>query len=124
MSRNRPVSLALVGLFLWVTGCTSYRQIEIGEVADHGKVRVTLADGERETLHDPRVDRDSIRGNVGSRHDAEAIPLEQVVLVESRSTDVAGTVFIALGISVLVVGIVVGATADYGVGLGDWSSVE
>jgi len=44
--RNRPVSLALVGLFVWVTGCTSWTQIGVSEVADHGKVRVTLTDGE------------------------------------------------------------------------------
>ena len=32
MLRNRPVSLALVGLFVWITGCTSYKQIDIGEL--------------------------------------------------------------------------------------------
>jgi len=59
--RSRPVSLALVGLFVWVTACTSYRQIEIGEVADHTKVRVTLTDGETETIHEPWVEANSLR---------------------------------------------------------------
>jgi len=65
--RNRFVSLLLVGLFVWVTACSSYRQIEVGEVADHGKVRVTLTDGERETIHEPWVEGDSIRGVRGHR---------------------------------------------------------
>ena len=45
---SRPASLALVGLFIWLTGCTSYKQIQLSEVSDYGKVRVTQTDGERE----------------------------------------------------------------------------
>ena len=96
MFRSRPVSLALVGLFVWVTACSSYRQIEVGEVADHGKVRVTLTDGERETIHEPWVEGDSIRSK-----DADAIPLGQVAEFEAVGTDEIGTVFTVLGVSVL-----------------------
>ena len=46
MFRSCPVSLALVGLFVWVTGCSSYKQIQTADVADHSKVRVTLTGGQ------------------------------------------------------------------------------
>jgi hypothetical protein len=109
--RSRPVSLALVGLFVWVTACTSYKQIEVGEVSHHGKVRVTLTDGERETLRDPWVDGDSIKaytsesvGNLGPQQrvtDILAIPLDQVAELGAVSTDEVGTVFTVLGILVV-----------------------
>ena len=38
-----------------MTGCSSYTQIEPGEVADYGKVRVTTTDGERDILYDPEL---------------------------------------------------------------------
>ena len=97
MYRSRPVSLALVGLFLWVTGCTSYHQIELAEVTDHGKVRVTLTDGERETVHDPVVEADSIRGK-----DSKAIPLDQVSKVQVARTDWVFTVLFIGGVALAV----------------------
>jgi hypothetical protein len=87
--RSRPVSLALVGLFVWVTGCSTHTQIGIDEIADHGKVRVTLIDGERETIHDPWVEGDSIRSE-----DAEAIPLGHVTGVDAVGTNEVGTVLV------------------------------
>jgi hypothetical protein len=99
--RCRPISLLLIGLFLWVTACTSYTQIEIGEVPDHGKVRVTLTDGERETLRDPWVEASSIRST-----DSHAIPLDQVAGLEAVGTNEGGTVFLVLGVTALVVVIV------------------
>ena len=108
MIRSRPVSLALVGLFVWVTACTSSKQIQLGEVADHGKVRVTTTDGERETVHDPRVEADSIKGRGkmvggGSRDRVRvpiAIPLDQVVDLEAVGTDEIGTVLTVVGVFV------------------------
>ena len=112
MFRNRPVSLALVALFVWLTACTSYKQIEVGEVSHHGKVRVTLTDGERETLHDPWVDGDSIKaytsetvGNLGALARVEhtvAFPLDQVAELGAVGTNEVGTVFAVLGIVVVV----------------------
>jgi hypothetical protein len=93
--RNRPVSLALVGLFAWVTGCTSYTQIEPGEVADHGKVRVSLTNGVRWTIHDPRVDADSIKGK-----NARPIPLDQVAELEAVGNDGVATVLTIAGLFV------------------------
>ena len=100
MFRNRPVSLALVGLFLWVTACTSYKQIELSEVADYGKVRVTLTGGERETVADPRVEADSIKGK-----DAAAIPLDQVAEVEAKKKDLASTL-VLVGVGVVLVTVI------------------
>ena len=88
MIRSRPVSLALVGLFVWVTACTSSKQIQLGEVADHGKVRVTTTDGERETVHDPRVEADSIKGRA-RRGGALAVPLQRVLELEAAGDDFA-----------------------------------
>jgi hypothetical protein len=109
MLRSRPVSLALVGLFVWVTACTSYTQIGIGDVADHGKVRVTFTDGERETLDNPWVDGDSIKAytseSVGKPlgihqqrvTDTVAFPLDQVAELGAVGTNEVGTVFLVLG---------------------------
>jgi hypothetical protein len=106
--RNRGVSLALVGLFVWVTGCTSYKQIELAEVADHGKVRVTLVDGERETILDPVVEAGSIKGRAdvprtGDEPTPLAIPLVQVAELEAVGTN---EVLMVLGL-VLVVGTII-----------------
>ena len=102
MFHSRIVSLALVGLFVWVTACSSYSVIPVGDVSDHGRVRVTLLDGERETIHDPWVQGDSIRSK-----DAESIPLDQIAGVETVGTDEVGTVFMVLGIAVVLAAAIV-----------------
>ncbi len=89
--------MALVGLFLWVTACTSYKQIELGEVADHGKVRVTLTDGERETIRDPRIVGDLIVGG-----GLKMIPLVQVAELEAVSIDEVGTILTVLAVAVVI----------------------
>jgi len=101
MFRNRPVSLALVGLFVWLTACSSYKHIEVDKVADHGKIRVTTTDGERETIHEPRVETDSIKGLVSQGRPQPtkhpwAIPLDQVIELEASGTNVVGTVALAV----------------------------
>lgn len=101
MFRSRLVSLTLIGLLMWVAGCTSYKQIEVGEVADHGKVRVTMTDGGRATIRDPRVETDSIRGK-----DSKAIPLDQVSKVQVARTDWVFTGLFIGGVA-LVVGLIV-----------------
>ena len=119
MYRSRPVSLALVGLFVWVTACTSYKQIEVGEVSHHGKVRVTLTDGERETLHDPWVEGDSIRAHEKPEYERDyydpiaVIPLDQVSTLEAVGTNEVGTVLVIVGVvAVVFVGIAAIALAD------------
>ena len=98
---NRAVSLLLVALFLWVTGCTSYKQIQVADVADHGKVRVTTTDGERATIRDPRVEADSIRGK-----DSKPIPLDQVSKVQVARTDWVFTGLFIGGVE-LVIGLII-----------------
>ena len=104
---SRSASLALVGLFLWVTGCSTHTQIGLGEVADHGKVRVTLTDGERETIHDPWVEGDSIKylAMKDGYLRQGSVPVDQVVELEAVGTDEVGTVFAVLGVTVLMLGV-------------------
>jgi len=116
VSRNRAVSLLLVALFLWVTACTSYKRIEITEVADHGKVRVTRTDGVRQTVHHPRLDFDSIRGqvNTGVEHAdwvTSVIPADQVLELEAVETNTVGTVLLIVG-SLAVVFVLVAAACS------------
>lgn len=122
MFRNRTVSLALAGLFVWVTACTSYKQIDVREVSHHGKVRVRLTNGERETLRDPWIDGDSIKaytsesvGGLGPQQrptDIVAIPLEQVVELGAVSTNEVGTVFAVLGIVALATAVFFGVACS------------
>ena len=102
MFRNRPVSLALVGLFVWVTACTSYKQIEVAQVADYGKVRVTFADGERIVLREVEVAEDSIhywRKAEPTSHYSDvwvSSPLDQVAVVEGRQGDTRKTAMLVV----------------------------
>ena len=107
MFRNRPVSLALVGLFLWVTACASYKQIEPAQVADYDEVRVTFSDGEQLVLKDVTVEGDSIyywqKADESAQysHVRASSPLDQVVEAEVRGGGAGGTV---LMVGVIVVG--------------------
>jgi len=103
--RSRTVSLALVGLLVWVTACASYKQIEIGEVDGYNRVRVTRTDGERETLLDPVVENGAISGreDKARKHGDPIIPLvirlDQVDKLEAVDRNATGTaVLIVLGI--------------------------
>jgi hypothetical protein len=114
--RRRPVSLALVGLFLWVTGCQSYKQIPPYAIEGQEKVRVTLADGEREIIRDPVIESDSLRGWQGersgrsnSRRTEVAYSVDQVVSVSAPSGLSGGAKAAIIGVSIVV--FVVGAFA-------------
>ena len=113
MHRSRPISLALVGLFVWLAACTSYTQISLDEVSDYAKVRVTTVEGVRETVADPRVETDSIKGK-----DSAAIPLDQVAEVEAKKKDLASTlVLVGVGVALVTVvtlRVVECATNSYG----------
>jgi hypothetical protein len=54
-------------------------------------------DGERQTIHDPRVEADSIKSR-----DATAIPIDHVSTLESVGTNVVGTVFTVIGVALLI----------------------
>ena len=112
MFRNRPVSLALVGLFVWVTACASYKQIEPAEVADYDEVRVTFSEGEQLVLSGVTVEGDSIhywqKAEESAQYSAVRVsaPLDQVVEAEAAGTSyvfgvVVGVVIVSLVICVL-----------------------
>ena len=103
MFRNRPVSLALVGLFVWVTGCMSYQRIEIAELPDFDEVQVTVDYGAKYDLRGPRVESDTLYG-LGEH--VSAIPMSEVAKIEARQSDTGAT--IALGLGVVLVGAAVG----------------
>lgn len=107
MFRNRTVSLALLGLFLWTTACTSYKQIEFSEVADHAKVRVTLTDGERLVVYEPALAADSIHyweREADRPQRVHTIPLDQVSVLEARHGDVLKILGLTVGVMALIVG--------------------
>ena len=112
MFRNRPVSLALVGLFVWVTACTSYKQIQPADVADYGKVRVTFADGERVVLEDVTVEGDSIHYWEKVEQPAEyaavrvSSPLDQVVEAEAPGAN-SGAIVFGVVVGVVIVSLVI-----------------
>ena len=83
-----------------MTACTSYKQIGIVEIANHGAVRVTTIDGERETLDRPWLAADSIKGY--SHLETLSIPSDQVEVVEARSISVGRTVLLATGVLLVV----------------------
>lgn len=99
MIRNRPVSLALAGLLLWMTGCTYYTQIGIGEVADHGKVRVTLADSSSVGMFSPHLEDGSLVGNsIANRSRSITVPLDEIAHIEAQRTDGTKTALLVVGI--------------------------
>jgi hypothetical protein len=107
-------------LFVWVTGCSTYTQIGLGEITDHGKVRVTLTGGERFRLYDPVVEADSITGHEkpeGKRYATDRIianPLDQVSAVEAISANPGGTFLVILGVVVGTLGIALAVTCISG----------
>ena len=122
MKRSRPVSLALVGLFLWQTGCTSFSQIEAREVADYGKARVTLDDGSRFVIAHPQIEADSLVGFEAESWraidrvytDSVRVALEQVETLEASRTSAGKTAGLVVGIlvGVLLIGGIIYAASD------------
>lgn len=122
MIRNRPVSLALVGLFLWLTGCTSYRQVGPVEVADYGKARVTLADGSQFVVAHPQIQADSLVGFVAESWSAKRkaysedvrVALDQIETLEASHTSASKTAGLVVGlfVGVLLIGSLIYAATD------------
>ena len=119
MKRSRPVSLALVGLFLWVTGCTRYQEIEFPDVVAYDEVRVTTKDLNRRLLFEPSLDGDELRGyssrDTAAGEEQWVIPVDGVARIEARQDDTAGTVVLAM----LGLGLVVAVVATV-----DWDNSE
>ncbi len=69
----------------------------------HGKVRLTLEDGQRVELESVYVARDSVFRDMGfgATRSGVGVPLSDVAKAEVRKTDVAGIVGLGVGIVLL-----------------------
>lgn len=115
MFRNRSVSLALVGLFLWATGCVKHTQIELAQVADHESIELTMTSGDRAKMRRATVESDSIRGQIQQARrigspawgDTVAVPLSEVASIIAVESNTAGTVGLVVGIplALLLIGV-------------------
>jgi len=100
-------------VLLFVMNCTSYKPIEVGDVGDYQTIRVTVVDEGQETLREPRIEADSIvgiakRGRPRPRDERRSFAIDEVSRVESRGTDVVGTVVLAVvaaGIALAIIAI-------------------
>ena len=128
--RSRPISMMLVGLFLWSSACTKWVPLEPPYAplqGDYDKLQITREGGSQVVLKEPRLESDSVWGTVVSSHwdrgdlkhteHDTVIPIESVVKIEKRGTDALATVGLAVGI-IGVVGLI-GAATDP-LGLDDW----
>ena len=122
MDRSRPVSLVLVGLLVWLTACTSYKQVGSVEVADYGKARITLDDGSQFVVAHPQIEADSLVGFKADSWSAERkvytedvrVALRQVETLEASHTSAGKTVGLVVGIfvGVLLIGSLIYAATD------------
>ena len=126
MFRNRAVSLALAGLFVWVTACTKWVPLEppySPSLEEYGKLRITNERGVPVVFREPLLQGDSVRGTVvtsywerGDLKHTEAtaaIPMDSVRKIEKRGTDIAATAA-AILIPGLILGVAVAAAAPGG----------
>jgi hypothetical protein len=113
------VSLALSGLLVWPTACTSYKQIEPGDVANYGKARVTLDDGSHVVVASPQIQADSLVGFEAESWSAAdraytyrvRVGLDQIETVEASYTSAGKTVALVGGI-VIGVGLIGGLICE------------
>ena len=103
MRRSRTSACTLVGLFVWLLGCTGYVRIDRDEIVGYDRVRVTTTT-DRYELEQPRIDGDTIRG----QGRLTAIPLNQVIDVEGWSGDRGAETL--LGAGYLIAAVAVAAT--------------
>ena len=97
---KRTASIFLIGLFVWSSACTSWQQIEVGEVTDYSQIRVTRLDGRQNEVLNPRLNGDGISSNDG----AVVVPVAAVYTVEARRDDALLTGALVLGVAAVVVG--------------------
>jgi len=124
--RNRPVSMALVGLFLWSSACTKWVPLEppySPPQEEYGKLRVTNERGVPVVLEEARLEADSVwgtmvssyweRGDLKHTEAAAAIPLESVQKIEKRGTDATATVGLVVGITAVLIVLSVALTEPF-----------
>ena len=91
----------VLGSALIVAGCVAHARVDLADLGDYDRVRVTLADGERFEVLEPRFEADTIRGMVGhgGRPVGEfAAPLAKVSSIEASEPSPRNTRLLILGI--------------------------
>jgi hypothetical protein len=99
----------LVGLFVWTTACTAYKQIEVEEVAAYGNVRVTIGPGRRLLIAEPTVANDSIAG-LTKKGEPTTVAIQDIEGLEGQYVHAGKTVALVLGVTVIVASVIVAAT--------------
>lgn len=131
-ARSRPVSAALIGILLGGIACTSYKQIDIGEINRYDEVRVALRDGAKRVVHHPYAGSDTLRGfsvpvtiaavsvaggDTVRHYHSDApysdivIPLEDIASAERKKTDALKSLGLAAAIGALSFGVFVALLA-------------
>jgi hypothetical protein len=103
MLQGRPVSFVFAGFIVLMTGCTSYQRIEVEQVPNFDRVRVTTTDLDRKQLIEPSLKVDSLRGYLSDEDRTVgrewATPIDLVSEVEAKQANTVGTVsLVALGV--------------------------
>ncbi len=114
MYRSRPVSLGLVGLFLWSSACTKWVPLEPPYpqwLEEYGKLQITNERGVPVVFREPQLKGDSVWGTVVTSHwehgdlkhseRVAAIPVESVQKIEKRGSDAATTITLWVGVGLL-----------------------
>jgi hypothetical protein len=103
-------------------GCSSFSQIDAGDVGDHGKTRLTLKDGSRFVVAHPQVKADTLAGfraeSWNERQNAYAdtvrVPFDQIETLEGSHFSAGKTLGLVAGIVgvVFIVGAIAWSQAD------------
>jgi hypothetical protein len=97
-------------LYLSCTACTSWRPDSLtpqAVVAGHPvSVRVTRTDSSQVVLNNPQLHGDTIVG-VGPRQARVRVPLDSVLLTDTRRGDTGKSVLVLLGLAAVVAAVVI-----------------
>ena len=125
MKRATSAALLQVLSLVWLTGCTAYTPIDVSEIGNHDRVRVTLTDGNRRDVYDPVLQDDTIRGLVqtgrsasGTQEAPWSVELDRVREVEGSVNSNTGSLFFVLGIAAFAAIAVGSAVCADGCGMG------
>ena len=108
----RPSARTVLILYLSCTACTSWRPDSLTpQAVVAGKplsLRVTRTDSSQVVLDNPQMQGDTIVG-VGPHKAQVRVPLNSVLLTDTRRGDTGKSVLVLLGIAAVVAAVVVGS---------------
>jgi len=140
-ARSRPVSAALAGILLGGLACTSYKNIEIGEINEYEEVRIVLPGGAKARVFHPYAGPDTLRGysspvelyamsvtgqDTMKHYRSEApvsdieIPIDEIESVQLRKFDPLKSLGLAAAIGLVVTGLVLVGLAASGPDCSSW----